>query len=353
MQSMSKPQRRFLFLVFFIGGLLLLVTLFVLLSFNSLNSAGRTQGQALIPEVSVRPFATLPDDDAFPPVVAAAPDGLIYTGSFASGTVWAISADGSEVIEVPGTRAGIGAVSALAFLPDGSLLVLDVRDTDPRSAGGRVVRVQDGAVFDYATISDSRGFVAPNDMVVTPDGALYVTDGGRNEVWRFAPGADGTLDGQAWWAPPASTSADTPRAFITGIAYDAARDALIITDPETNLIYRVNRSDGATGVLYAHEGREHPPGFDGATIAPDGTLYVAAFAQNGIARVENGELAYIAGLFRGASDVESDASGRLFVPNFDQSALIVPLVAPQLPFEIDVIEINDRPTPTPEATPAP
>ena len=301
----------------------------------------------------MRPFATLPDSDAFPPVVAVAPDGLIYTGSFASGAVWAISTGGAQVTEVPGTRAGIGAVSALAFLPDGTLLVLDVGDTDPRSAGGRVVRVQDGAVFEYATIPDDRGFVAPNDMVVTPDGTLYVTDGGRNEVWRFAPAADGTPEGQVWWTPPVAASASTPRAFITGIAYDATRDALIITDPETNLIYRASRADGATEVLYTHEGREYPPGFDGATVTPDGTLYVAAFAQNGIARVEQGALAYIAGLFRGASDVESDARGRLFVPNFDQSALIIPLVAPQLPFEIDVIEINDRPTPTLEATATP
>ena len=303
--------------------------------------------------MAVRPFAALPDSDAFPPAVAIAPDGVIYTGSFASGTVWAISPDGTQVIEVPGTREGIGAVSALAFLPDGSLLVLDVVDTDPRSAGGRVVLVRDGAVREYATIPDDRGFVAPNDMAVAPDGALYVTDGGRNEIWRFVPGADGALDAHVWWTPPTPENADLPRAFVTGIAYDAGRDALIITDPETNLIYRAARNDGSTEILYQHGSRNYAPGFDGATVAPDGTLYVAAFGQNGIARVQNNELAYIAGLFRGASDVESDASGRLFVPNFDQTALVTPLIAPQLPFEIDVIEINDLPTPSAEVTAAP
>jgi sugar lactone lactonase YvrE len=353
MQSMSKPQRRFLFLTFFIGGLLLLVLLFVLLSFNSLNSAARTQGQALVPEVSVRPFAALPGNDAFPAVVTVAPDGWIYTGSFASGAVWAISPDGAQVNEVAGTREGIGAVSALAFLPDGTLLVLDVRDTDPRSAGGRVVRVQDGIVSAYADLPDDRGFVAPNDMVVTPDGALYVSDSGRNEVWRFAPESATVADARVWWTPPRPADTPLPRSFITGLAYDPFREALIITDPETNIVYRASLADGATEVLYEHGGREFPPGFDGATVTPDGALYVAAFGQNGIARVEDGELAYIAGLFRGASDVDSDASGRLFVPNFDQSALIIPLVAPQLPFEIDMIEINDLPTPAAESTAAP
>ena len=44
MQSISKPQRRFLFLTFFIGGLLLLIAVFVLLTFNSLNSARARRG---------------------------------------------------------------------------------------------------------------------------------------------------------------------------------------------------------------------------------------------------------------------------------------------------------------------
>jgi len=350
LQSMSVPQRRFIWLTFFVGGLLLLVTLFVLLSAGSLNSAARKPGTALLPSVTVREFAALPDDDAYPPAVAVGADGTIYTGSFASGTVWAISPDGSQIIEVPGTRDGIGAVSALAPLADGSLLVLDVNDTDPRTPGGRVVRVQNGAVTPYAEPDDGQGFLAPNDMALTPDGALFVTDGGRNEVWRFEPDAQGGTVGRVWWVAPAPANADQPRAFLTGIAYDPVRDAILVTDPSTNIIYRVPLGDGSAEAIYQHGNRPYPPGFDGLTVMPDGTIFVAALGQNGIARLDGNELFYIAGLFRGGSDVKHDGQGRLFVPNFDQSALIIPLIQPQLPFAIDVIELGALPTPVPAPT---
>lgn len=350
LQSMSTPQRRFIWLTFFAGGLLLLVALFALLSFGSLNSAARTQGTALLPGVTVRQFAALPDNDAYPPALAIAADGTVYTGSFASGAVWAISPDGAQVIEVPGTRDGIGSVSALAPLSDGSLLVLDVLDTDPRTAGGRVVRVQNGLVTPYAEPDDTRGFVSPNDMVVTPDGALFVTDGGRNEVWRFDTNAGGEIEGRVWWVAPTAASAGQPRTFLTGIAYDPAHDALLITDPETSTIYRAALSDGATEVVYRHGNRPFPPEFDGLTVAPDGTIFAAAFGQNGVARVDGNELLYIAGLFRGSSDVERAADGRLIVTNFDQSALVIPMIQPQLPFALDVIELGALPTPVPAPT---
>ncbi len=344
LQSMPLAQRRFIFLTIFVGGLLLLVALFVLLSFGSLNSAARTQGRGLAAGVLVRPFAALPDDDAYPSSVAVGEDGTVYTGSFASGAVWAITPDGAEVTELPGTRDAIGAVWSLAMRPDGALLVLDVRDTDPRSGGGRVVRVQDGQIEEIAATADGQGFIAPNDLAVTPDGALYVTDGGRNEVLKFTADASGALTGRVWWAAP-TAAAGGPRPFLSGLAYDETRGALIITDPETNTLYRVALEDGATEVLYEHGSREFPPGLMGAAVAEDGALYVAALGQNGIARVDAGTLDYIAGLFRGANDVAIGPDGRLFVPNFDQSALVVPLIAPQLPFAVDVIEFNAPPTP--------
>ncbi|MEP7293048.1 MAG: hypothetical protein ABI835_14800, partial [Chloroflexota bacterium] len=97
--------------------------------------------------------------------------------------------------------------------------------------------------------------------------------------------------------------------------------------------------DDATEVLYHHGGRATPPGFDGAVVTPDGTLYVAALGQNGIARVEDGRLDYIAGLFRGSSDVDFGAPNCLYVTNFDQSSIVIPVVRPQLPFALDVIEL--------------
>ncbi|MCS7070107.1 MAG: hypothetical protein NZM00_01265, partial [Anaerolinea sp.] len=94
-------------------------------------------------------------------------------------------------------------------------------------------------------------------------------------------------------------------------------------------------------VIYRHGERANPPGFDGITVTNDGTIYTAALGQNGIARVDDGDLDYIAGMFRGASDVAFAPPNRLYVTNFDQAALVLPLIQPQLPFAIDVIELSE------------
>ncbi|MFN8452236.1 MAG: hypothetical protein U0521_27475 [Anaerolineae bacterium] len=51
--------------------------------------------------------------------------------------------------------------------PDGSLLVIDQLDTDPRSSGGRLVRVVDGA----SSIS-LKSAVAPNDLALNSQGRI-------------------------------------------------------------------------------------------------------------------------------------------------------------------------------------
>lgn len=334
LQYMGVWQRRLVFFGIFGGGILLLFLITLLLVRNALNSAQRVISVALVPQVTVREFAALPDDDAYPSAVAVAPDGMVYTGSYASGAVWRITPDG-DVSEVPGARDRIGALIGLGAAPDGTIYLVDQLDTDPRSAGGRVFALRG----DSLTLFAEPGFIAPNDVTVDGQGRVYVSDSGSNQVWRFdADGANGAV----WWQSPALAQEGTTAA-VTGLAYDATRDAIIVTDPEIDDIYRVNVSDAATETLYHHGERSTPPGFDGAVVTPDGALYVAALGQNGIARVEDGRLDYIAGLFRGSSDVDFGAPDRLYVPNFDQASIVVPLVSPQLPFALDVIEFVDAP----------
>ena len=323
---------------------LILITL--LLAGQALNSGPRVVSTALVPDVTVRQFASFPDDDAYPAAVVAAPDGTVYTGSYATGAVWAIDPSGS-VRELPDTRDRIGAVTGLAVAPDGAILVVDQNDTDPRSAGGLIQRIApDSTVSVYADIDP--GFIAPNDIVFDASGAFYVSDPGRNEVWRFVVDEDGTPEGEVWWVPPIDESGT--RNGITGLAYDPVHDAIIVTDPETNKIYRIGIADGSAETIYRHGERANPPGFDGVTVAPDGTIYAAALGQNGIVIVEDGDLDYIAGLFRGASDVEYAVPDRLYVTNFDQSSLIIPLLQPQLPFTLDVIEPSaSEVTPSPDS----
>jgi sugar lactone lactonase YvrE len=354
LSRLGVGQRRFIFFLFIIGGLLLILALALLLYSSTVNS-GRSVPIALVPEVSVSTAAELPDRDAFPAAVAAAADGTAFTGSFATGAVWRIDPDGT-VTELPDTRDLIGSVTALAPASDGTLFVLDGGDTDPRTSGGIIWRIgADGTLSSYGALPEERSFIAPNDMVVSANGVLFVTDPGQNLILRFGPDdedEDTVSNGVAWWLP--STYGNSQPGAITGIALDPTSDRhLIVTDPELNRIYRVSFS-GDEAILYDHGNQPNPPGFDGVVMTPDGSIYVAALGQNGVARVnaETGSLDYIAGLFRGSSDVDYDpAGGRLLVTNWDQSSLVLPLLSPSLPFTIDAITFNAEARPEATVTP--
>jgi sugar lactone lactonase YvrE len=321
------------FISIFGGGLLLIVALTLLLVVGTLNSGERTQPVSLDAGISVAEFVVLPDDDAYPAAVAVAPDGTVYTGSYVTGALWAITPAG-DVTEVPGTRDAIGAVSGLAAASDGAVYIVDQADADPRSSGGDIKRLlPDGTITIFATIDDERGFIAPDDVALDAAGNVYVSDRGRDEVWRFAPDGDGAV----WWTPP--ILANIEQYEPTGLAYDPAHEALLVTDGLNDVIYRVALADATTEILYSHDQRPNAPGFDGLTLGADGAIYVAALGQKGVARLdENGILAYVAGLFRGASDVDFSAPDRLYVTNFDSYALVVSFAQPSLPFTLSMIE---------------
>ncbi|MBL8165191.1 MAG: SMP-30/gluconolactonase/LRE family protein [Anaerolineae bacterium] len=333
-QQLGRGQRIVIFFLLMVGGLALIVGLTLLLIVSSIQGEGRRSAVPLLDGVTVRELAALPDNDSFPAAVAVAPDGRIVTGSYVTGALWLVGADG-QVTEIPGSRDAIGSAAGLTFAPDGTLYIVDQRDADPRTGGGLVQRLSgDGTISTFATINDERGFVAPDDLTLDAAGNLYVSDRGRDEIWRFA--SDGT--GTVWWTPPQQQSIESYEP--TGLAYDAAADALIVTDGLNNIVYRVAVADGATETLYQHGARVNPPGFDGVTLTPDGTIYIAATGQNGIARLAGEELVYVAGLFRGASDVDYSAPNGLIVTNFDSFSLVVPAVQPRLPFALDVVELG-------------
>lgn len=324
-----------------VGGVLLLGALAVFLILLSINSTPRVLAVALQDGLTVQQFAPLPGEDAYPPAVAVAPDGTVYTGSYATGTLWAITPDG-EVTEVPGSNDALASITGLDVAPDGALLILTRATSDPRAAGGAIWRLTpDGTLAEFAQINDSdtesenQGFIAPDDITADSAGRIYATDRGRRAVWRWE--ADGS-GGVQWWQP------DEDNVIPTGLAYDPLNNAIIVTDLAQHSIYRVSVDSGTGDLIYRYSSGTTPPGFDGVTVAPDGTIYAAALEQNGIVTLREGdtfdtsEIVYIAGNFRGSSDVAIAPDGtRLYVTNFDSASLVAPGVRPQLPFALDVI----------------
>ncbi len=336
-QRLPQTQRLLIFALIFGGGLFVIVAITVLLIRGTLTPGARSLGQALSKDVTVTQFAALPDEDAYPAALAVAPDGRVYTGSYKTGKLWLITPQG-EVTQVTTKGEALHAITGLTAAPDGSLYIVDQSDADPRTDGGDIKRMTpDGTVSVFAKIPDAKGFVSPDDVTLDASGNVYVTDRARAEIWRF--NSDGT-GGVAWWTPPKLENVD--HYAPTGLAFDASKNTILLTDSINDTLYRVpvdapNKSE----LLYWHKGRSNPPGFDGLTVTPQGVIYVAALGQRGIARLDGENLTYIAGLFRGPSDVDYAAPDKLYVTNWDQFSLAVTSSKPSLPFALDVIRFVD------------
>ena len=101
------------------------------------GSAPRSQAVAERDGISVSEFAALPDEDAYPAALAIAADGTVYTGSYQTGALWAISPDGA-ISEIADSRARIGSITGLDLGPDGALYILDriaALESKARSSG--------------------------------------------------------------------------------------------------------------------------------------------------------------------------------------------------------------------------
>lgn len=333
---LNRGQRIVIFILIFGGGIALIAAIALLLLTFTLNVQPRVMAQAVADGVTVREFAQLPDDDAYPAGVTVREDGMIYTASYDTGVVYEITPEG-VVGELPQTREFIGSVTGLTFGDDGMLYVFDRIVENPRSSGGLIWRFLPGDTpQEWGFIEDETGFVSPEDVLAVPGDAVYVADRGRREVWRF--GADGI--GTLFWRV-GSNEPDAELVRPTGLAYDSANNALIITDSGLNRLYRVSLDGADAEMIYEHTRADATPDFTGVAVGTDGVLYVAALGGGVVAIRPDADVPFetLAINFRGARDVAYH-DGRLYVTNFDSASLVNPLIEPQLPFALDVIEFE-------------
>ena len=268
-QKLPKPVR----IIIFITGVLVVTFFTCAISYAVLyatsNSEPRAEAYALDDDVTVREFAALPDADAYPVALALAEDGTFYTGSYVSGALWAISSDG-EINEIPGSRDNIGAVGGLDIF-DGQLYILDVEL--PLRSGMATIWQTDGTTSpEKLTEIDVDILSSANDIALDDEGNIYISDLGTDTIWQM----NDSLTPVSWWTIP-ETATD---ATLTGLAFDAQQNRLLVIDSISGEIYAISLEDAAHEILYTPEDPDTFALLEGITVSEEGRIFVAASALN-------------------------------------------------------------------------
>jgi virginiamycin B lyase len=144
---------------------------------------------------------------------------------------------------------------------------------------------------------------APHGVVVGPDGAPWITDGGQNAIVRVDPK---TRDVSRWPLPASASNAN-----LNTLTFD--RRGRVWFTGQSGYYGRVDPASGDVKVWRAPRGS----GPYGITTTPAGDVYYASLAGSHIARidVETGEATIIEPPTReqGARRVWSDSKGNVWV----------------------------------------
>ncbi len=144
---------------------------------------------------------------------------------------------------------------------------------------------------------------APHGVIVGPDGAAWITDGGRNAIVRADPKTKAV---RAWPLPE-----ETGYANLNTLTFD--RQGRVWFTGQSGCYGRLDPATGVVTVWKAPRGS----GPYGITTTPSGDVYYASLAGNHIARIDvaTGEATVIEPPTKdqGARRVWSDSRGRIWV----------------------------------------
>ena len=218
----------------------------------------------------------------------------------------------------------IGAVLAMASV--GSLVFADTRSATyfPVPRGGHphdvaASREANGIVFYTAQATGKLGILypntgkteevalgansAPHGVIVGPDGAAWITDGGQNAIVRV----DAKSRAVKKWPLPS----DAPSANLNTLTFD--RNGRVWFTGQSGYYGRLDPASGEIRVWRAPRGS----GPYGITTTPTGDVYYASLAGNHIARIDvaTGEATVIEPPTprQGARRVWSDSKGNIWV----------------------------------------
>jgi DNA-binding beta-propeller fold protein YncE len=302
--------------------------------------------------VTVAPFVTLPEENIFPMGLTAASDDSFYVSLFGTGAILKVDAKGSPTPFIAPQDASLVAGGTMALGPDKALYVIDYSSTDLRQAKGTIKRITpDGKISVFGTVLPNQVLPLWAHMAFDAAGNLYITDPATAEIWQFAPSGSRTV---LWNAAPLAGVRGQP----TGIAYDSARNALVVGDAGTGSIYRLVLTSGTPNVelLYRQSG------LDVQALALDAqgrVLFTAWADDNGkLYRLEaNGAPTILADGFRTPTALVF-RSGKVYVVNSDMLGLAPPILGfipsplqAKPPFTVDVVDVSGALAPPTTSTP--
>ncbi len=158
---------------------------------------------------------------------------------------------------------------------------------------------QTGAPLATVDFSDmDTGFL--NDVTPGPDGALYVTDTGRDAVYRIAGGNISTLHQDSLLNSPNGITWDAERNRFIVVPYGGAQHYFVWTAQDTTL---------------TTEGSVSGAQLDGVEVVEGGALIISSQADSSLHAVSNGSDRVIAELDGRPADIGYDSRrGRIAVP---------------------------------------
>jgi sugar lactone lactonase YvrE len=199
-------------------------------------------------------------------------DGELWMAEIGAGEVVTITLAGERrtVVKVPGTPSGLG------FLPDGTPLVVSIRER-------RLLRIKGNKLEEQADLSKLSPFL--NDMVVDRQGRAYVGDFGH-DVLNGEPPKPGSiilvqLDGRA---SVVARGLKSPNGSMV-----TADGHLIVGESGANrLVSFPIKTDGSLGEMSLLADLEGAP--DGSCLDAAGAVWAALFDRNRFVRVLNGKV---------------------------------------------------------------